>query len=69
MSARLLKDLSQKDLAETGQALPRFAAELYPICRSITGDGLRRPLALIENRIPLLTFEVPTGKGGDLLRR
>jgi len=39
----------------------RFAGELYPICRSITGDGIRQTLSMIGNRIPLTTFEVPTG--------
>jgi aminopeptidase-like protein len=57
---RLLKELDQRDLVEIGQELHGFAAELYPICRSITGDGLRQTLALIQNRIPLQTYEVPT---------
>ncbi len=39
----------------------RFIAEAYPICRSITGDGLRRTLALIRERIPLDVHEVPSG--------
>ena len=30
-----------------------FAAQLYPICRSITGDGIRRTLGMIAERIPL----------------
>ena len=58
---RLLKELDQKNRAEIGRELHGFAAELYPICRSITGDGIRRTLALIQNRIPLQTSEVPTG--------
>ena len=58
---RLLKELDQKNRAEIGQELYGFAEELYPICRSITGDGIRRTLALIQNRIPLQTCEVPTG--------
>jgi aminopeptidase-like protein len=57
----ILKELEQRDLTETGGELHRFAAELYPICRSITGDGIRRTLALIQNRIPLKISEVPTG--------
>ena len=44
-----------------GQELYQFAGELYPICRSITGDGVRRTLALIQKKVPLRTFEVPTG--------
>jgi aminopeptidase-like protein len=35
--------------------------ELYPICRSITGDGLRETLGLISARAPLLLSEVPSG--------
>ncbi len=44
-----------------GQDLHRFAAELYPICRSITGDGIRETLAIIGERISLRTVEVPSG--------
>lgn len=57
----LLKELDQRDSAEIGDELHRFAAELYPICRSITGNGLRKTLAMIHERIPLRTCEVPTG--------
>ena len=38
-----------------------FAAGLYPICRSITGDGLRQTLARIAERIPIRMTEVPSG--------
>jgi aminopeptidase-like protein len=58
---RLLKEFDQASLPETGRKLHDFAAELYPICRSITGDGIRRTLALIQARIPLQTTELPTG--------
>jgi aminopeptidase-like protein len=44
-----------------GQALLSFAAELYPICRSITGRGVRQTLQLIGQRIPLKVHEVPSG--------
>ena len=57
----LLNELDQMDAAKTGQEMYRFAADLYPICRSISGDGIRRTLAMIQDRIPLQTFEVPTG--------
>lgn len=57
----LLKTFDQRDAGEVGRELHRFAGELYPICRSITGDGIRRTLAMIGDRIPLKTFEVPTG--------
>jgi aminopeptidase-like protein len=54
------KEFDQKDPAETGQELHRFAAELYPICRSITGAGIRRTLAAIQQRIPLEMSAVPS---------
>ncbi|WP_353063318.1 DUF4910 domain-containing protein [Tunturibacter psychrotolerans] len=57
----LLQRFEQQTLAESGQKLHQFAAELYPICRSITGDGIRRTLAMIGDRIPLQISEVATG--------
>ena len=44
-----------------GAALQAFAAELYPICRSITGAGVRKTLRLINRRIELDWHEVPSG--------
>jgi len=35
--------------------------ELYPICRSITGNGVRETLDRIGQRVPLQIHEVPTG--------
>jgi aminopeptidase-like protein len=58
---RLLSQLDQRSATEIGQELYRFAADLYPICRSITGDGIRRTLAQIQNLISLRTVDVPTG--------
>jgi aminopeptidase-like protein len=39
----------------------RFVERAYPICRSITGDGVRRTLALLGERISLQVHEVPSG--------
>ena len=36
-------------------------AELYPICRSITGEGVRETLRVIQERISLEMYEVPSG--------
>jgi aminopeptidase-like protein len=57
----LLREFDQNNLVKAGQDLHRLASELFPICRSITGDGIRKTLALIGNRIPLRISEVPTG--------
>lgn len=43
-----------------GEEMHRFIAEAYPICRSLTGDGVRRTLAMIRERIPLEVHEVPS---------
>jgi aminopeptidase-like protein len=57
----LLKEFDRRDPVKVGAELHRFAAELYPICRSITGDGVRQTLAQIHRRVPLQISEVPTG--------
>ncbi|MDH4195585.1 MAG: DUF4910 domain-containing protein, partial [Nitrospirota bacterium] len=46
---------------QVGQEMHRFIADLYPICRSITGDGVRDTLQLIGKHIPLEIHEVPSG--------
>src|SRR3954447_21578789 len=46
---------------DIGVELHSFVTELFPICRSITGDGVRETLARIAQRIPLMVHEVPTG--------
>jgi aminopeptidase-like protein len=57
----LLKEFERLDLAEAGQEMHRLAADLYPICRSITGDGIRETLKRIQKLIPLQTYEVESG--------
>jgi aminopeptidase-like protein len=46
-----------------GEELYKLIAELYPICRSITGDGVRRTLEIVDREIGggLEVAEVPTG--------
>jgi aminopeptidase-like protein len=61
MRPGLLKKFEGKERAELGEQLHSFASQLYPICRSITGNGMRRTLNLIRQRIPLKMFEVSTG--------
>ncbi|HKQ80683.1 MAG TPA: DUF4910 domain-containing protein [Steroidobacteraceae bacterium] len=47
--------------SERGEGLHAFATTLYPICRSITGNGVRKTLSLIGERIPLEVTEVRSG--------
>lgn len=44
-----------------GSKLMQLAQRLFPICRSITGSGLRETLTIIQEHIPLTVHEVPTG--------
>lgn len=44
-----------------GYELHRLMTTLFPICRSITGNGVRETLKIIGEIIPLNVFEVPTG--------
>lgn len=57
----LRTELSIKETLELGRGLHEFAAELYPICRSITGDGIRETLRRIQKVIPLELSEVKSG--------
>jgi len=43
-----------------GFKMYRLAKELFPICRSITGDGVRKTLHIIKKEIPLKICEVPS---------
>src|SRR5262245_12929522 len=45
----------------TGKEMYDLVAELYPICRSITGNGVRRTLGIVGRHIGLDLHEVPTG--------
>jgi len=47
--------------AGIGDAIFALAAEIYPICRSITGDGLRKTLQILGRELPLTMHEVPSG--------
>ena len=49
------------DAAAIGDEIHALAAELYPICRSITGDGVRQTLRILNRSLDLQLSEVPTG--------
>ena len=48
-------------LSDAGHWMYRFIEELYPICRSITGEGTRETLRRIALHVPIEIHEVPTG--------
>lgn len=44
-----------------GQEMHALVERLYPLCRSITGDGVRATLDIVGEYLPLQVHEVPTG--------
>ena len=46
---------------DVGRDMHRLIEALYPICRSITGDGVRESLRIVARDIPLSIHEVPSG--------
>jgi aminopeptidase-like protein len=55
-------DLGKRFLTEEiGEEIFALAAKIYPICRSITGNGVRDTLGLLAAHIDLEVHEVPTG--------
>ncbi len=49
------------DFSALGMRMYALAERLFPICRSITGNGLRETLRILQQEIPLTLYEVPTG--------
>jgi aminopeptidase-like protein len=50
------------DPHDVGEELLALVAELFPIPRSLTGDGVRRTLDVLGREIPLEIIETPSGK-------
>ena len=59
MTAWPLRTLAELD--GVGDRVYALARDRYPICRSITGDGVRQTLAAVGEHIPLDVHEVPSG--------
>lgn len=49
----------EQDLA--GREMHALIARLYPLCRSMTGDGVRQTLTILSEHIPLTVHEVASG--------
>ena len=48
-------------LGDSGEEMYKLMENLYPICRSITGNGVQETLKIIKEYIPLKIYEVTTG--------
>lgn len=44
-----------------GEEVYALAAQIFPICRSITGNGVRRTIDLLGKHVPFQRHEIPTG--------
>jgi aminopeptidase-like protein len=51
----------EESSVNTGEEMYRLMERLYPICRSITGGGVRESLKILQEYIPLTVHSVPTG--------
>ena len=49
------------DSDEIGQQVYDLARRLYPICRSVTGNGIRETLQILQEHVPFVVHEIPSG--------
>lgn len=54
-------NFQEVDFSAAGKSMYDLAKRLYPICRSITGNGVRETLNILKEFIPLQIHEIPTG--------
>lgn len=54
-------DSKTAQISQLGTAMYQLISDLYPICRSITGNGVRKTLEILQQYIPLEMHQVPTG--------
>ena len=54
--------MPEKPELDTGGRMHELAGRLFPLFRSITGDGLRLTLDTIAEYIPLQRYQLATGK-------
>jgi len=52
---------TKSDVHGTGREMHLLMKRLFPICRSITGNGVRETLNIIKEYIPIEIHEVPSG--------
>jgi len=54
-------DFLKVNIEQEGKWMYALTEQLYPICRSITGDGVRETLSILNEFITISVTEVPTG--------
>ena len=53
--------MTDNNISKIGEEMHGLMRELYPICRSITGDGVRQTLNILKKIIPINVHEVASG--------
>jgi aminopeptidase-like protein len=53
--------IDRDEARKAGEEIFALIAELYPICRSITGNGFRQTMEKLLRHVPVQTHEIPTG--------
>jgi aminopeptidase-like protein len=61
MSMDMIEVYENINQMKFGKEMYQLIEKLYPICRSITGNGVRETLEIIKEIIPMKIFEVPSG--------
>lgn len=61
MANGIMQLLETIDLIKNSAEMYALIERLFPICRSITGEGVRETLRILQESIPLEIKEVPTG--------
>ena len=57
----IISTIKTQSSDQIGEKLYKLISDLYPICRSITGNGFRETLKILQQHIPLEIQEVSTG--------
>ncbi len=58
---KLYSETKKAEFKKAGKFMYGLAERLYPICRSITGNGVRQTLTILSEFIPLNITEIQTG--------
>ncbi len=53
--------MEELDFKNTGDRMLKLIHDLYPICRSITGEGVRQTLSVLKELIPLDVLSIASG--------